>query len=220
MELQKVDRPTVVIISDEPELSASLTRRWLAERTVPSFTLMESSAAGSISDAEFDLAIVGGLTAIALDSVLNILKKARSPVIQILRSASSASREAIIIPEAQGWQDLVVTLAVQIFESVRAQQELARLSEKVMVLEHQATLGRYIVDVRHSLNNALTSILGNSDLLLLEPATLEPAQRTQIETIRNVAMRMNEIMQRFSSLQKEMQLVEQGRKAKAATLGV
>ena len=29
------------------------------------------------------------------------------------------------------------------------------------------------------------------------------------ETIRNMAMRMNEIMQRFSSLQKEMQLVEQ-----------
>jgi hypothetical protein len=44
--------------------------------------------------------------------------------------------------------------------------------------------------------------------------------RGQIETIRNMSLRMNEIMQRFSSLQKEMQLVEQQsgkRKAKAAS---
>lgn len=215
-----MDRPTVVIISDEPEFSASLTRRWLAERTVPSFTLMESSAVGGIGSAEFDLAIVGGIAAPVLDPVLDILKAAGKPAIHVSRSASSASREATTIPETQGWQDLVVILAAQIFEAVRVQQELARLGEKVMVLDHQATLGRYMVEVRHSLNNALTSILGNSDLLLLEPATLRPAQRTQIETIRNVAMRLNEIMQRFSSLQKEMQLVEQGRKTKTATAGV
>lgn len=214
-----MDRPTVVIISDEPEFSTSLTRRWLAERSVPSFTLLESSAARSVG-AEFDLAIVGGIAVSALDAVFDILAPAGKPAIHISRPASSANGEAIAIPETQGWQDLVVILAAQIFDSVRAQQEVARLGEKVMVLEHQATLGRYIVDVRHSLNNALTSILGNSDLLLLEPAALQPAQRTQIETIRNVAMRLNEIMQRFSSLQKEMQLVEQGRKTKTATAGV
>jgi DNA-binding protein YbaB len=40
-----------------------------------------------------------------------------------------------------------------------------------------------------------------------------------VETIRNMSMRMNEIMHRFSSLQKEMQLIEEQsmqRVAKAA----
>ena len=83
-----------------------------------------------------------------------------------------------------------------------------------MQLEHQAALGRYILDVRHNLNNALTSILGNSDLILLDAPTLPAAQRSQVETIRNMTMRLNEIVRRFSSLQKEMQLIEQQTKKK------
>jgi hypothetical protein len=76
-----------------------------------------------------------------------------------------------------------------------------------------------MIEARHNLNNALTSVLGNSDLLMMEAESLDPNLRSQVETIRNMAMRMNEIMQRFSSLQKEMQLVEQQvwkKKAKSA----
>ena len=216
-----MDRPTVVIISDEPEFSASLTRRWLTERSVPSFTLTESSAARDFTAGQFDLAIIGGIAVSVLGSVFDELKAASKPIIHISRSANSPNREVITLSEIQGWQDLVVTLSTQIFECARAQVELGRLAEKTVHLEHQAALGRYVIDVRHSLNNALTSILGNSDLILLDPALLQPAQRTQVETIRNMAMRLNEIMQRFSSLQKEMQLVEQGKKqAKTAVVGV
>jgi len=63
--------------------------------------------------------------------------------------------------------------------------------------------------MRHNLNNALTSVLGNSDLLLLEPGSLSAQTRAQIETIRNMALRIHEIMQRFSSLEKEMNVVAQ-----------
>lgn len=217
-----MDRPAVLIISDEPEFSAAITRRWLAERNVPSFTLIESAAVRGLTGGQCDLAIVGGITSSVLDSVLDSLKAAGKPVIHVFRSAGSVTRELIAIPEIQGWQDLVMTLASQIFECAQATQEAGRLAEKNMFLEHQAVLGSYILDVRHSLNNALTSILGNSDLMLLDPDTLQPVQRTQVETIRNMAMRLNEIMQRFSSLQKEMQLVEQqGKKqSKVAAVGI
>ena len=90
-------------------------------------------------------------------------------------------------------------------------------------LEREASLGRYMLEMRHSLNNALTSILGNSELLLMDDQSLSPGLRLQIETIRNMGMRMNEILQRFSSLQKEMQLVEQqawAKTAKGAAAGV
>ena len=66
-----------------------------------------------------------------------------------------------------------------------------------------------MLEMRHTMNNALTSVLGNSELLLLEPGLLSAARRSQIETIRNMAVRMHEILQRFSSIEKEMSVVEQ-----------
>ena len=75
-------------------------------------------------------------------------------------------------------------------------------------LEGQAILGRYMLEMRHSLNNALTSVLGNSELMLLEPGSLSAAARSQIDTIRNMALRMHEILQRFSSLEKELRFAE------------
>jgi signal transduction histidine kinase len=77
------------------------------------------------------------------------------------------------------------------------------------LLQCHATLGQYVIDMRHSLNNALTGVLGNSELLLLEPGTFSAGVRSQIDTIRNMALRMHEILQRFSSLEKELTFIEQ-----------
>ena len=68
-------------------------------------------------------------------------------------------------------------------------------------------LGRFVLDMRHNVNNALTTVLGNSDLLLLEPGSLSAPARAQIDTIRNMALRIHEVLQRFSSLEKEMNMV-------------
>ena len=61
-----------------------------------------------------------------------------------------------------------------------------------------------MMDMKHSVNNALTSMLGNAELLLLEPGQLSAQSLAQIKTIHNMALRINEIMQRFSSLSSEM----------------
>jgi signal transduction histidine kinase len=82
-------------------------------------------------------------------------------------------------------------------------------------------LGRYILEMRHSLNNALTSILGNSELLLLEPGSRSTDERVQIETIRDMSLRIHEVLRRFSSLDKEMNMVaKMTRKPRAAASGV
>ena len=73
-----------------------------------------------------------------------------------------------------------------------------------------------MLEARHNLNNALTSVLGNSDLILLDAEQLPASLRQQVETIRNMSMRMNEIMHRFSSIQKEMQLIEEQSTQKAS----
>ena|SRR5271168_1098976 len=94
---------------------------------------------------------------------------------------------------------------------MRARAETrARSAEQACArLEREASLGRYMLEMRHGLNNALTSLLGNSDLLLLEPEGLSGHTRAQIETMRNMTLRIHEVMQRFSSLEKEMNVVAQ-----------
>jgi signal transduction histidine kinase len=215
-----VTRPTVAIITDVPEFSAAATRRWLGEKNVPSFLLLESNAQAECSQGNFDLAVVGGVSAEASEVVLASLRQTGKPLIHVFKLNGKGPQAGVSIPEAPGWPDLLVTMAEQILRCERAKAELAKTQESLVRLEQHAALGRYMLDVRHNLNNALTSILGNSDLVLLESATLPASQRAQVETIRNMGMRLNEIMQRFSSLQKEMQLVEQGRKkSKTAAAG-
>jgi signal transduction histidine kinase len=216
-----VSRPTIAIISDVPEFSAAATRRWLAERNVPSFLFTESHSNAEFSDGNFDLAVVGGVQADALSSVLEILKPTGKPIIHVSKLNGSSPREVINIPEAPGWPDLLVTMANQVWSYERISGELNKAMEAKAQLEQHASLGRYMLEVRHNLNNALTSILGNADLMLLDSTAVAPAHRTQVETIRNMGLRVNEIMRRFSSLQKELQLVEESRKParKAARVG-
>ncbi len=74
-----------------------------------------------------------------------------------------------------------------------------------------------MLDVRHTLNNSLTSVLGNSELLVLDPGSLSASERSQIETIRNMAVRMHEILRRFSSIEKELNAVEKQAENEART---
>ena len=47
-----------------------------------------------------------------------------------------------------------------------------------------------MLDMRPSVNNALTSVLGNADLLLLEPGQAHGESREQIQTIHTMALRL------------------------------
>jgi signal transduction histidine kinase len=114
-----------------------------------------------------------------------------------------------VLQQQEGWLDALVLVSTEIFRHNQTLARAQRAEQSAKVLERQATLGRYMLDVRHNLNNALTSVLGNSELLLLEPELLPLAERSQIETIRNMALRMHEILHRFSSIEKELNAVEQ-----------
>jgi signal transduction histidine kinase len=205
-----VERPTVAIFTDDAAFANALTRRWLTEREIPAFVLMQSdSDFGSALD--YDLAVVVRIHPDKLASTVETLKMLGRPVILLssVNANSSQGRNLICLPEVEEWPALVVVLAQQVLYHQRIKANFERMQELNSELEREASLGRYMLDVRHNLNNALTSVLGNSDLILLDSDQLPASLRSQVETIRNMGMRMNEIMHRFSSLQKEMQLMEQ-----------
>ena len=210
-----MNSPTVLIISDEPDFSRRVTARWQMERTVPTFTMLSGELWPRFVAEGFDVAIVGELRRELLSVVLEPLHSTGQPVFCVCQHSSTADlvRERwpriCILRPSEHWLETLVLAASEAVHRSRAESR-ARASElSCAALERQATLGRYMLEMRHNLNNALTSVLGNSDLMLLEPGSLSAQTRAQIETIRNMTLRIHEIMQRFSSLEKELSVVAQ-----------
>ena len=111
-------------------------------------------------------------------------------------------------------------------EVLRRRQAELRLREADRArtaAEAEAMLGRFMIDMRHNVNNALTSILGNAELLLLE-AGLPANIQVEADTIRNMTLRLHEVFQRFSSLEKELSVAaresdKKSSQSRAATSG-
>ena len=114
----------------------------------------------------------------------------------------------MVLRQHEGWLDALVLVSSEVLRRCEALARAHRAEQACKLLEREATLGRYMLGMRHTLNNALTSVLGNSELLLLEPGSLSAVARSQIETVRNMALRMHEILQRLSSIEKELSVVE------------
>jgi signal transduction histidine kinase len=212
-----VERPKVIVVTDEPEFFGTLTSCWSRERNMP---VLLRKAADQVTGENFDLAIVGRLISPAAP-VLESLRQLKKEVVYVSRANGAIEKTpgVVVLPETTGWPELVITVADQIMERERALTQIAKLQDDNSHLQSYGVLGQYMTDMRHKYNNALTSILGNCDLILLDAHQLPSPMKAQVETIRNMAMRLNEVFQRFSSLQKEMQLLEQQKKATAQQAG-
>ena len=210
-----VEMPTVLIISDEVDFSRRITARWQMERNIPTFTLLSGELWPRFSVDVFDVAIIGQLRRDLLSVVLEPLHSTGQPVFCVCQDPVTAQlihdrwpRVSILRP-SEHWLETLILAASEAVHRARAEVRARGLEAACVALERQAMLGRYMLEMRHNLNNALTSVLGNSDLLLLEPGSFSAQTRAQIETIRNMTLRIHEIMQRFSSLEKEMNVVAQ-----------
>jgi signal transduction histidine kinase len=218
-----LDQATVLIISDDAQFSRAVMDRWQEERNAPAFTLMSSDICRDLDADGFDMAVVGAVRPDVLPAVFKALDPAGNPVLfvgdgkQFAQKARRMQPGVSVLQQQEGWLDVLVLVSAEILRHGRTMARAHCAEQAVKSLERQAALGRYMLDVRHTLNNALTSVLGNSDLLLLEPGSLSVASRSQIETIRNMAVRMHEILQRFSSIEKELNAVEQQAENEART---
>jgi signal transduction histidine kinase len=209
---ERVDHPTVLVISDDVDFSRSITARWQVERNVPTFTMLSGDLWPRSVDS-FEVAIVGPLRRELLSLILEPLHSTLQPLFCVCEDAATARlvRErwprTSVLRHDENWLDGLILAAGEGVQRAIADARARAAEQTCATLERQAMLGRYMLEMRHGLNNALTSLLGNSDLLLIEPGTLSAQTRGQIETIRNMTLRIHEVMQRFSSLEKEMNVV-------------
>jgi len=209
-----VDQPAVLIVSDDAEFSSAVMGRWQAERNLPAFTLLKGDVCLGVDPEAFQLAIVGGLRPQALSVVLEAMDAAGKRAVFVTGDPAAAQTVRdrwpgiLVIRQQENWLDTLVLVAGEALHRAAAESRARRTEMANALLKRQATLGCYMLEMRHTLNNTLTSVLGNSELLLLEPGSLSATARSQLETVRNMALRMHEILQRFSSLEKELNVVE------------
>jgi signal transduction histidine kinase len=204
-----------LIVSEDAGFAPELSARWQTERVVPGFTLVGAESERLCNPDSFDLAVIDVPRADSHRAARRALELTGRPLIlvcgnsEITLAARRESPRALTVTRTEDWPDFVVLLALEVLRRAEAVHRADRAEQVNALLKRHATLGQYVIEMRHSLNNALTSVLGNSELMLLEPGAFSAGVRSQIDTIRNMALRMHEILQRFSSLEKELTFVEQ-----------
>jgi signal transduction histidine kinase len=221
-------RPTVLILSSDPAFARELSAYWPHDAVAPEFTVLEGDLFRDLIGSEYDLAVAEASTADAHSALKQALLSATQPAILVCKAAANSSRrrsseksahslppdESAVIElyrresnrEGESWAVAAGLLGREILRRLRADGRARQAEAEFAAAQAEATLGRFMVEMRHNMNNALTSVLGNAELLTLEPGL--PANAiAQADTIRNMALRMHEIFQRFSSIEKELSVV-------------
>jgi len=204
---------SVAVISDDPEFTHLVMDRWQSERHVPSFTLLGSNFGDGAYAARWDLAIVGAIRGEKLAKILEAVQTCAAVVYvadnrAVMQFVRSEYPRVTVLRRHDDWVETTVVLCCEVLRRVQAVERMLQIEGTLAQNEQYALLGRYMLEMRHNVNNALTSVLGNAELLLLEPGALSAEFREQIDTIHNMALRMHEIMQRFTSLETEMRFVD------------
>ncbi len=196
----------VVILTDENEFARLLTTCWQAERRAPAITVLTSELWNAEFRPQCDLLVIGPMDERKLPAILRSLDPAAAVILcqhNDTRAVSDLRGQyprLVHIPLREDWAQTLLLIAGESLRRAEALRMARRAQRAALANDHHATLGRYILEMRHSLSNALTSVLGNAELLLFEPGQLSAQSLEQIRTIHSMALRINEIMQRFSSL--------------------
>jgi signal transduction histidine kinase len=224
-------RPTVLILASDPAFARDITASWPQDPVPgsdrqsdrPEFIVLDEAFSRDLGGNHYDLAIAD-----ASSSASSLKRKDktpdRRPDHELKLSLAAAGKPAIIIHSKPGsdfyslhgsviglrrepeiWAALAGLLAREILRRRQAEAHALESETISIAAQAEATLGRYMVEMRSNVNNALTTVLGNAELLALEPG-LPATVQAQTDTIRNMALRLHEIFQRFSSLEKELKV--------------
>ncbi len=211
---QVAETPWVLVISDDAEFIRELERRWQTERNVPHFNPMTSEVWQNSAVAGCDLAIVGPVYSASLPHVL-VLAASAPAALALLPASVSLPQVRIEHPkvvslrESTDRVEVAISVGKEMLRRRASEKSLEKAQRELHDNEKYVALGRYVLDARHNFNNALTAVLGTTELMQLH-APQSPAQvAEQVKTIQMMALRLQGIMQRFSSLESEIYSAEQ-----------
>jgi hypothetical protein len=231
-----VRHSTVLILASDPAFAREVTAHWPqspAHSEGPEFIVLDEGFSRSLEASNYDLAIAD---ASSVDKKSDNRKLPNKILDKNLKQSLAATgKPAIVIHsdpsrefynihgavvdlrrEPGLWPAIAGLLGREILRRYQAECHSQAAEKNRAVAESEATLGRYMVEMRTNINNALTTVLGNAELLVHEPG-LPANVHSQADAIRSMALRLHEIFQRFSSLEKELNVVGRDPHNKAAS---
>jgi hypothetical protein len=202
----------ILIVSDDSEFVRTLTARWRMENDSPAITAVSTAVSPQASSSGYEMIVIGPLRKCAAppagpalhpDSVVCAVGDEES-----LKVVRATRANWLLLPECPGWPRILFALVGEVLrrkvaETRAREAEIANLSQKRFGI-----LGKSLLEARPGMVNAITSLLGNADLILLSEEPLPASCREQVRTIHTMALRLNEIVQRLSSIENEMELSE------------
>jgi signal transduction histidine kinase len=207
--------PIVLILSPDPEFARDLAAAWPANSNPPEFTVLDRMLAQNLGGRDYDLAIADASSDAPL-ALRQVLAATGKPVLLIHANDALPflRTDGVMIEVCRSkfegndsrsrvWAEVAGVLGREILRRTSAEERLQDAETSNAAVKTDATLGRYMMEMRHNVNNVLTSVLGNAELLTLDPGLSRKALE-QAEVIRNMALRLNEVFRRFSSLEKEL----------------
>jgi len=239
------NRATVLILASDSTFSRDITANWPQEPAPhsdsPEFIILDEGFSRNLKGSQYDLAIADASSVDKNDQKIKVTRKRLNKHLNkdLKQALAAAGKPAIVIHsdpsldfynihgavidlrrEPGLWPAIAGLLGREILRRVRAESRVRETEKASATAEAEATLGRYMVEMRTNVNNALTTVLGNAELLVQEPG-LPATVQVQADAIRNMALRMHEVFQRFSSIEKELNVAARaaGKKAFAAAEG-
>jgi len=233
-------RPTVLILASDPAFARAITAHWphgpAPHSDVPEFIVLDEGFSSGLEGGYYDLAIAD---ASSFDRKAGRGKALSKPLNKELwQSLNAAGKPAIVVHsdpsrdfyniqgaivdlrrESEAWPAMAGLIGYEILRRHQAESLAREAGKACAAAQADATLGRYMVEMRTNVNNALTTVLGNAELVAHEPG-LPANVQAQADAIRNMALRLHEIFQRFSSIEKELGVANRESANKAARAAV
>jgi len=219
------NRQTVLILASDPAFSREITAHWPQDperhSAGPEFILLDEGFSRDLQGSHYDLAIADA-SSVGKKSSGNKNDSSNSRITALKESLVAAGKPAILIHsdpslgfynfrgailelrrEPGFWAALAGLVGREILRRCHAESRAHEAEKLCAAAQTEATLGRYMVEMRTNVNNVLTTVLGNAELLAIEPG-MPATVLVQADAIRNMALRLHEVFQRFSSIEKEL----------------
>ncbi len=83
---------------------------------------------------------------------------------------------------------------------VRASLRMKKLQDRVIKAERLAAVGALAVTMSHEINNPLTGIIGNCQIILARGDSLDPEMKERVQSIMDMAVRISQVVQKVANL--------------------
>ena len=240
-------RPTVLILASDPAFARDIAAAWpqepaprsAAHSDRPEFIVLDQGFSRDLEGSHYDLPIADASCGEENAHEKDSLAMREDQHQALLQSLGAARKPAILVHSDRAldfyqfhgsvlelrrepglWAAIAGLIGREMLRRIQAESRAREAGTVCAAAQAEATLGRYMVEMRTNINNVLTSVLGNAELLVLEPGLPANVVR-QADTIHNMALRLHEVFQRFSSIEKELSVAarESGKKDARAAAG-